>query len=224
MMPLILDLSDKRVLIVGGGGVGGRKARLFSSFAKEIVIIGKDFSEDVKELARNEEKVYLKKIDMVEDFKAVEDLIKGSFLVITATNSKELNEEVARLAKHYGKLVNRADVSEEGDGEISGDVIVPSIIKKGDILVGISTCGRSPAMAKFLRQKIEGDIRVEHERMVKLQSELRKILKGKIKEQKEREKILDAVIKDEEIWAILRDSYEEAMKKAINRYCEPTFS
>lgn len=228
-MPLMIDLRKKKVLIIGGGRVGERKARLFSYFAKEVTVMSKDFSKGIKKLAECEN-VHFKRVDVENNFQKIEESIKNSFIVVIATDSKELNEKIVECAKKYGKMVNRAATNKENEvygdrneneddrDRENGDFIVPSIIKKGDICIGISMCGKSPGMAKFLRERIESEIKEEDEKMVKLQYELRNILKEKVDEQSKREKILASIIKDEEIWSALSISYEKGKEIAMKKY------
>ena len=202
MLPLILNLENKKIVIFGGGSVGERKAKLFSEHA-DTIVVSKTFTD---ELIRLEEKgvVELKR----DNLKEFDEYIKEAFIVIPATSDKDLNEKIAKKARDLGKLVNLVDGM--------GDVVVPSVISKGDILISISTLGKSPAMCKYLRKQIEGEISEVHLAMVRLQDEIRKILKEKIDDQKIREKIIWNILEDETIWKDLLESgdktYSEILK------------
>ena len=91
-----------------------------------------------------------------------------------------------------------------------GDIIVPSVIRRGDIVIGISTAGQSPALSKYIRQKIEEVITPEFAQMSRLQNEIREILKSSVHDQKKRKEILWNIINDNDIWKGFVESYEKA--------------
>jgi precorrin-2 dehydrogenase/sirohydrochlorin ferrochelatase len=139
----------------------------------------------------------------------VPGLIEGAFLVVAATGDSALNQEITRIAAGKGILVNSA----EGGSE----VILPSKIARGDILVAISTGGHSPAMARYIRQRLEESLGNELADMVRLQSELREVLKKKVKSQDERERLLWDVLDDRAIWETIKTSYNDAKHLAIEK-------
>lgn len=204
-MPLIFNFERRKVVIFGGGPVGERKARLFSEYAPTIVV-SKEFTPGLIESNR----IKLVKIQGELTDSQISQHIRESFLVIPATNDPLLNERISNISRGENKLVDRVDAI--------GDIVVPSIIRRGDILVGISTLGHSPAVSKFLREKIEGIIRPEDVRMVRLQREVRNLLKKKVMDQKERQKILWNIMDDDEVWAGLRESYEKAYKLVCEKH------
>ncbi len=200
--PLMLDLRRKEVVIFGGGGVGERKARLFCDFAN-VVVVSREFTPLLKSLEGKIKLITTK--DLTE--KETSHCLKNAFIVIPATNDALLNENIARIASQSGKLVNRVDDR--------GDIIVPSLIKRDDIVIGISTLGQSPAISKYIRKRIEEVITPEFAQMARLQNEIREILKTEKKDQKERKEILWNIINDGEVWAAFGESYEKAYKIAL---------
>ncbi|MFQ6071787.1 MAG: bifunctional precorrin-2 dehydrogenase/sirohydrochlorin ferrochelatase [Methanosarcinales archaeon] len=205
LVPLIINFKEKKVVIFGGGDVGERKAKLFSKYAPTIVI-SKDFTENLLNLANEIPNLKLQTIDISMDSK-IENIIADSFLVIPATNNLELNEHIIKIAQSKNKLVNRVD-------DI-GDVVVPSLIKRGDIVISISTLGHSPALSKYIRKKIENIITEDYANMYRLQNEIRELLKKRIEDQKKRKEILWNILKDENIWNSLKEDYEKAYKYAL---------
>jgi precorrin-2 dehydrogenase/sirohydrochlorin ferrochelatase len=123
-----------------------------------------------------------------------------------------LNDKIASIANRSGKLVNRVDDM--------GDVIVPSFIRRGDIILGISTLGQSPALSKFMRQRLEEVITPEFSQMARLQNEFREMLKLQVKDQKERSEILWNIINDNDVWSAFGESYEKAYKVALKHIVE----
>ncbi len=203
-LPLMLDLAGKEVVIFGGGAVGERKAMLFSGFA-DVTVISRDFTHALEALFEDEKIKLIKVKDMTDD--DIRNYMKNAFIVIPATSDSLFNEKIASIAQKSTKLVNRVDDM--------GDIIVPSVIRRGEIVLGISTLGNSPALSKFIRHKLEEVITPEFEQMARLQNEMREYLKSHVMSQKDRSEILWNIINDDDVWGALGESYEKAYKVAL---------
>jgi precorrin-2 dehydrogenase/sirohydrochlorin ferrochelatase len=208
-LPLMLDMSGKEVVIFGGGNVGERKASFFCS-ASHVTIISQEFTTELDQLSEKRKIKLIKVQDLTDD--EIIRYMKNAFIVIPATSDAILNDNIASIANRSGKLVNRVDDM--------GDVIVPSVIRRGDIILGISTLGQSPALSKFIRQKLEEVITPEFSQMARLQNEFREMLKSQVKDQKERSKILWNIINDCDVWSAFGESYEKAYKVALKHIVE----
>ena len=202
-LPLMFDLHEKEIVIFGGGEVGERKASLFCEHSK-VKVVSKEFTPGL-ELFYKEGKLELIKIKDIGE-KEIAYFLNNAFIVIPATNDPVFNEKIAKTAKEYRKFINRVD-------DI-GDIIVPSVIRRGDIVIGISTGGHSPALSKYIRQEIEKVITPEFAQMSRLQNEIREKLKSIIDDQKKRKDILWNIINDNDVWDSLRESYEKAYMAA----------
>ncbi|MDL5503230.1 MAG: bifunctional precorrin-2 dehydrogenase/sirohydrochlorin ferrochelatase, partial [Candidatus Methanoperedens sp.] len=159
-LPLMLDLKEKEVIIFGGGEVGERKASLFCEHAK-VTVISREFTSELNRFYELGKIKLIKVKDITE--KDILSYLKKAFIVIPATNNVILNERIATIAGDEGKFVNRVNSI--------GDIIVPSVIRRGDIVIGISTVGQSPALSKYIRQKVEEVITPEFAQMSGLQNE-----------------------------------------------------
>jgi precorrin-2 dehydrogenase/sirohydrochlorin ferrochelatase len=204
-LPLMLDLSGKRIVIFGGGLVGERKAELFSGCANTVVV-SLEFSRRLHELEASGQ-VKLIKLDLLaaSDLE-MKELISGAFLVIPATSNFELNQKITELAQESDILINQVDAL--------GSVVVPSVIKRGDLVIGISTLGHSPAVSKYTRKQIESIITPAHADMIRLQDELRAYLKEQVTEQSKRKELLWKVLESELVWNGLSESYSLGTEKA----------
>jgi precorrin-2 dehydrogenase/sirohydrochlorin ferrochelatase len=199
-VPLFIDLRDRCIVIFGGGHVGERKAKMFCAYGLTKVV-STSFTAELLKMADSG------LIDAIEDeLKDVKKYLTDAFIVVPATNNRTLNAFIADQAKAMNILVNQVD----GIGE----VIVPSVINKDDIHIGISTMGKSPASARFLRLRIE-ELIENVALMVTLQDELRTILKKEIDSQLERRRILEAIINDQKVWAELARSYDAGLLVAL---------
>ncbi len=199
-VPLFIDIKDRYIVIVGGGHVGERKAKVFCSYGPTTVI-SKSFTAELMKMA---ERGLIQII--TDDVHNVAPYLEKAFIVVPATNNRKLNEFIADQAKTMGVLVNQVD----GIGE----VIVPSIIDKDDIRIGISTMGKSPASARFLRLKIEELINTVG-LMVSLQNHVRRVLKAQIDDQYKRRRVLESIIASTEVWSGLSQSYEAGLDVAL---------
>ncbi len=199
--PLFVDFTGKKVVIFGGGAVGERKAAYFSG--ADVTVVSREFTPGLEAMPG----IRLVRKDVTGAI--VPGLIEGAFLVVAATGDSALNSEITRIACDKGILVNAA--------EGGSDVILPSKIVQGDITIAISTGGRSPAMARYLRQRLEESLGTELSDMVRLQSELRETLKKNVPSQDERERLLRQVLEDRSIWEAINTSYKDAKRLAIER-------
>lgn len=203
-LPLMLDLAGKEVVIFGGGEVSERKASLFCGHA-EVTVVSREFTPQLNRLFE-EGKIKLVKVkDLTES--EIRPYMKDAFIVIPSTNDTLVNERIAQLAGENGKLINRVD-------DI-GDVIVPSVVTRGDIVIGISTLGKSPALSKYIRQRLEGVITPGFADMSRLQNEIREALKSQVHDQTKRKEILWNIINDSDVWSAISESYEKAYKVAL---------
>ncbi|AKB27213.1 Siroheme synthase [Methanosarcina siciliae C2J] len=204
-LPLMLDLSGRKIVIFGGGSVGERKAELFCGCA-DTFVVSLDFSEKLQELGASG-KVRLLRLDLsAATDTEIREIVSGAFLVIPATSSSELNRKITDIAGESDILINQVDAL--------GSVVIPSVIKRGDLVIGISTLGHSPAVSKYTRRQIEGVITPAYSDMIRLQDELRTYLKLHVKEQRKRKALLWKVLESENVWNGFSESYEKAVENA----------
>ncbi len=198
-LPLSIDLSGKLVVIFGGGSVGERKARLFSQYAR-VKVVSREFTLSLMQMA-SAGRLELISDDIAQDY---EKHLSGAFIAVPATSNRELNAAIEKKAKEMGVLVNSVD----GPGE----VVVPSLIRKGPITIAITT--KSPALSKYIRQKLEREMPDDYRDMAVLLGQVREDLKRSVPSQKERSRIIGRILEDEEIWRLFSVSYEKAYMRA----------
>lgn len=201
-MPVFVDFSCKKVVVFGGGVVGERKVKYFAP--AEVVVVSPRFTECLEAMGADGLIKLERRAVALND---VGPIIEGAFLVVAATGDRALNDGIARIAGESGILVNNAT------GE--SPVIVPSLLQKGCMAVAISTGGRSPALSKYLRLRIEASLGEEIGKMAALQERLRGHLKKAVPAQKRREEVLWAVLEDPSVWEALKESEEKAFKAAL---------
>ena len=206
------------MLVFGGGPVGARKARRFAVEAR-VVVVSPEFDEgsdwETDETAAGE-------IAPVRARPTPDDVgawIERSdpALVVAATDDDAVNDAVAAAARERDLLVNRADSSSvESDDTASArirDVVVPATVADGDVRVAISTGGRSPALAKYLRERIESEVEGA-EAMAELTGELRAELRASNLDPSARRDAIRTVVRDPLVWKALRTGASNPRREA----------
>lgn len=159
--PICLDVQGRKCLVAGGGAVGARKAASLEKCGAEVRVVSPVFSEKFTPLKN--------RISCIQKPYDPSDL-DGMFLVMAATDQPDLNKKIARDAAERGILCNIAD------GPGLSAFILPSVIRRGDLTIAVSTSGTSPAFAKKLRKRLEEQFGEEHADFLHLMGKIRKRL------------------------------------------------
>ena len=138
------------------------------------------------------------------------DLMEGAFLIIAAVQDPALNDRILSLSRASGILCNSASGH-------PGEVIIPSVEKGRSHLIAVTTFGRSPAMARFIREKVSRDARWM-DLMIDLQERARDALKVTEPSQERRSAILRAIIHDGAAWDALSRGGDAAWEYIVGRY------
>ena len=163
--PVYLDVKDRLCVIIGGGPIGEGKIASLLECGANIWMICPDVTEDVQDMADTgvihlEKRVY------------EEGDLEGAFVVIAATNDNTVNRRIADEAESLGVLLNVADVTH------LCNFIAPSVVRKGEVTVAISTAGLSPALARKLRETLEVSGDLDYADMASTLAEVRGELRG----------------------------------------------
>ena len=177
--PINLKIDDMKIVIIGGGKVAYRKCMNFLAFNKKVLVVSKEF---VKEFEEIKEQVEIVKGAYNEKY------IKDAFVVVAATNNKEVNREIGTYCRQYNKLVNVVD-----DKDLS-NFTVPSFVKRGDLLLSVSTGGKSPSLSRKIRKDLEEVYDDSYEEYVKLLGEAREMIIENTSDMKERRKRLKELL------------------------------
>ncbi len=140
--PLYVDLSERNILVVGGGVVGTRRARVLSEFAGQITVVSPQVTEEMRELAS------LDCITLLQRPFEERDLA-GMDVVLAATNDAVLNQKIAEMCRELGIPVN---VSSD---RTACDFLFPSVVADGNLVIGINASGEDHRKVKETRQKLE---------------------------------------------------------------------
>lgn len=153
--PLFVDLSEKKILVVGAGRIASRRMEALLPFAGQITVIAPEASPEVHRLARAGKVRYLPR-------PYIEGEIPGdTCLVLAATGDREVNRAVYRECKEKGIPVNVSSQKE------LCDFYFPGIIQEESLTVGVTAGGRDHALARrateYLRQAVKNFVKEEKE-------------------------------------------------------------
>jgi len=140
--PVSLKLEGEPCLVIGGGRVAERKVRSLLEAGARVRVISPDLTQWLADQARR---------GAVEHFPRPyrDGDAEGHFLVISATNSPEVNAQVARECKSRRILLNAVD------DPAHCSFFVPASVRRGDLTISVSTNGKSPLLARRIREELE---------------------------------------------------------------------
>jgi siroheme synthase-like protein len=158
--PAFLDLRGKPVLVVGGGAVAERKVEQLMASGAQVTIVSPDVTAAVETWAADGLVTLTRREYLPGD-------VQGQALAIAATDDVAVNRTVATEARAAGVWVNAVD-----DVEFC-DFIAPAVVEQGGITIAISTGGKSPAMARFLRRHLQQTLSQDLATLLTLAEEVR---------------------------------------------------
>ena len=164
--PVNLDIRNRKCLVVGGGSVGTRKVMTLLDCGATVTVVSLVATSQLQELSNNG-------IITLEQRPFQASDLERKFLVIGATNDQKLNQKIHAEAERLGILCNIADRPE------ACNFILPSIVNRGDLVIAISTSGKSPAFAKKMRKDLEKQFGGEYTDFLMLMGAIRKKLLAK---------------------------------------------
>lgn len=162
--PLFLNISGKKCVVVGGGQVALRKVRTLLEHSARVDVISPDLCLELVHLAEGGSVRVLNR-----EYRAGD--LADAFVAIAATDNKEVNQQIVQEARRNRVLVNAVDDAE------GSDFIVPAYLRRGEVAIAISTTGRSPALARKIRTKLEKDLGEEYALLLRLIGEVRAEIK-----------------------------------------------
>lgn len=204
-----LKLSGMNVVVVGGGKESYKKILKFLEEGSHITVYSRSFSAGFKRL-KAEGKISLVEADIKDVNGFINTLKPKPDLLIAATDSRDFNAKLALKAKAAGCMVYAID-----NPSIS-DFTLPALARIGDVKVAVSTGGKSPAVTRALRIRIERMVKPEDLLQIQLQHQIREVLKRQIADQRARRKIVYSVLMNKQIKELLKaGKTEEARLEAF---------
>ena len=143
--PMFVDLSDKNIIIVGGGQIATRRARTLLQFTRNILVIAPDMTQEMIELCNAGFVQYKHR-------KVKRSDLTNAYMVVAATNDRKINDDIYHICKQEGIYVN---VSSDRD---KCDFYFPGIVMQEDIVVGITAGGLTQKKARQLCEGVSDTI------------------------------------------------------------------
>jgi precorrin-2 dehydrogenase/sirohydrochlorin ferrochelatase len=197
--PIAMELAGARCLLVGGGEVALRRARSLAEAGACVTVIAPE---------------------VLAGFEAIENIrverrrwrksdVRGYALVFAATDDAALNRAIAEKARRAGVPVNVAD----DPGLCS--FIVPACVRRGDLLIAVTTCAKSPTLSKWIRLDLEARYGPEYREFVELLGELRDEVKRRYASPSDRETAFDRLVNCGILELLRSGEREQARKRAM---------
>ncbi len=164
--PIFLTITGKRCVVIGGGKIAEGKVDKLLECGAVVTVVSPAMTDKMTERANRNEFTYIKRTYEKGD-------IKGVYLALVATDDNNVNQAAADEARELGVLVNTADDVK------NCDFIAPAIVQRGDLTIAVSTAGRSPAMARRVREELEEIFTAEYADLLTVLAEARIIVRRK---------------------------------------------
>ena len=201
--PVYIQMREQPCIVVGGGKVAEAKVDGLLAAEAKVKVISPDLTLHLQSLANHNTITSISRVYEPGD-------LYGAFLVICATDQAEINHQVWQEATANRQLVNVVDDTPRCN------FIAPSIMRRGDLTVAISTSGRAPALAVRLKERLQREIGPEYERFLDLAGELRDPLAHHIPDFETRKALWYELV-DSEILDLLARGDEAAARDVISR-------
>lgn len=200
--PAFIDLENKKTVVVGGGKVAERKILGLLATGAKVTVVSPGIT---KRIEREKQKGRLRHICRGYG----KNDLKKAFLVIAATDDRDVNERVSLDAPC---LVNVVDVPK------LCNFIVPSTMQRGPLIIAVSTGGVSPALARLIRKELEKIYGCEFSGYLKALQEIRAQAMTVIKDGKKRAGFLKAVASENMLKLLREKGCSEAGKAVKNLF------
>jgi precorrin-2 dehydrogenase/sirohydrochlorin ferrochelatase len=165
-LPIFIDVSGRRCVVIGGGEIAERKTRSLIEAGAAVTVVSPALTAGLAALANRDTIQYLARTYQAGD-------LEGAFLAFAATGEIATESAVAAEASARGVLINVADVPD------LCSFIAPAVIQRGGLQIAISTGGASPAFARKIREELEDHLGPEYELMIDLLAASRRWLRSR---------------------------------------------
>ncbi|MBX5449609.1 precorrin-2 dehydrogenase/sirohydrochlorin ferrochelatase family protein [Thermogemmatispora sp.] len=165
--PIMLDVRDRRVVVIGGDRIAAEKVQAFAACGAQVCVIAPECCAELEQLVQK----LGPQVELWRRTYQPGDL-EGAFVVIATTRAPELVEAIWNEAQQRGQLLNIVDLPERCN------FITPSILRRDQLTVAVSTEGASPGLAKLIRQELEQHFPPAYGTFLRLAAEARALLRA----------------------------------------------
>jgi len=198
--PVNLDIRGRKCVVIGGGTVAERKVDMLLDSQAKVTVVAPALTPKLRELATSG------KITHVPE-KYTTEALESAFLVIAATDDREINSTASREAQKQGILVNVVD-----DPELC-TFLSPAVVRRGDLQIAVSTSGKSPALARRLREELEERFGPEYEDLVNIIGDFREEIKEKYADMADRNSAYVRILNSNALRLLKAGRRAEAIEK-----------
>jgi precorrin-2 dehydrogenase / sirohydrochlorin ferrochelatase len=203
--PIFLDIEDRSVVIIGGGNVCARKAETMMNYGAKVTIVSPEFTDEIEQWgAEGKLATRRKRYDEAD--------LDGANIVIASTDDTPTNERIAADCRRRRIPVNVVDVTP------LCEFIVPAIIDKGSVTLAVSTGGKSPALARTLKEDLQRMVGPEYAEVNDALGTLRESAKRVLPTDVDRKRFFDGIIA-KGILDMLRDGRRREAYQVIADAC-----
>lgn len=200
--PAFLNVRGRTCVVVGGGTVAERRTGGLLRCGADVRVISPRVTPGLAELGRRGGVTLVGREYRRGD-------LEGAFLAFAATGDPAANRHVGAEAAELGILFNAAD------DPAACTLITPAVVERGPLVVAISTGGKSPALARRLRERLADELGPEYGVWLDILGRVRDLVRERIGEQRERERFLYSLVDDPAFLALLREGEEGAVWERI---------
>ncbi len=204
--PIFLDIEDRDVVVIGGGAVCERKAETMMKYGARVTVVAPQLTEQIVHWAdAGKLKIKRKEYD--------EGDLDGASIVIASTDDACINGRIARDCRRRKIPVNVVDVTH------LCEFIVPAIVEQGSIQLAVSTGGKSPALARTLKENLRELVGPEYAELNDLLGTLRPSAKKVLPTDQDRKRFFDGILA-RGVLEMLRQGKRREAYDTIARACE----
>ena len=197
--PVFINIENRKSVVIGGGEVAERKIDRLLACKADVVVVARKLTSKLESLVTNGTIRHIQ-----DDYKDTH--IEGAFIVIGATDNEDVNTEIYQDTREKGMLVNIVDDPEKCD------FIVPSVMQQGDLSIAISTGGKSPALARTIREDLEIQYGYEYKMLLGIMGDLRKKVTAQGRASDDNRRLFESVLRSGILDHIREKNWDEIRK------------
>jgi len=202
MFPIAVKLSGRRCLVVGGGNVASRKVSNLLQCEAMVDVISPEFTAELRRLSEQG------LITLIQRGFEETDIV-GYMMVFAATDDETVNQRIYQICQSNNILVNAVDDPD------NCNFFVPATLRRGDLTISISTAGRSPLLARIIREWLEVQFGPEYEEYLELLGNARNMIKQRFPQEKARRRLFDRILELPVLDLLQQGKKEEAKERIM---------
>ena len=203
-LPLFINTAGKKCLIVGGGNIASRKLIPILKSKMFVTMVSPDITNEILDTIKGAENFNHEKREFIDSD------INDQFLIIAATNDKNVNAYVAKIAKDHNILVNMAEDSSVGN------TLIPSVVDRDPIKIAISSGAASPILTRLVKTKLETVIPYSYSKLAEVMMEYRSKVKDTFSKIIDRRNFWEVFL-DGPVSEMVRSGQIDKAKKALDQ-------